>query len=87
MSNAIFVAYDKERIDTMKAIIIGSEDSPYSNGVFLYDIFFDDTYPMQPPKISLMTTGKSTIRFNPNLYDNGYICLSVLGTWRGNTTE
>ena len=28
-----------------------------------------------------MTTGAGTIRFNPNLYSNGTVCLSLLGTW------
>ena len=29
------------------------------------------------------TTGGGTVRFNPNLYRNGKICLSLLGTWHG----
>ena len=36
-----------------------------------------------------MTTGGGTVRFNPNLYDTGYVCLTVLNakgsggqTWR-----
>jgi hypothetical protein len=27
------------------------------------------------------------VRFNPNLYHNGKVCLSLLGTWRGSATE
>lgn len=27
------------------------------------------------------------MRFNPNLYSNGKVCLSLLGTWRGSSTE
>lgn len=30
-----------------------------------------------------MTTGGGTVRFNPNLYKNGKVCLSILGTWSG----
>ena len=37
--------------------------------------------------MQLLTTGNNKIRFNPNLYNNGYICLSLLGTWRGDSTE
>lgn len=33
-----------------------------------------------------MTTGGGQIRFNPNLYADGKVCLSLLGTWRGNST-
>lgn len=31
----------------------------------------------------LKTTGGGTVRFNPNLYANGKVCLSILGTWSG----
>ena len=30
-----------------------------------------------------MTTSNGTVRFNPNLYRNGKVCLSILGTWEG----
>lgn len=33
--------------------------------------------------MSILSTGGGKVRFNPNLYDNGYICLSLLGTWPG----
>ena len=58
-----------------------------ANGLFLYDIYLPDNYPTQCPKMQLMTTGGNSIRFNPNLYSNGYVCLSLLGTWRGDSTE
>jgi hypothetical protein len=35
----------------------------------------------------LTTTGGGTVRFNPNLYNQGKVCLSLLGTWRGSSTE
>lgn len=31
----------------------------------------------------LRTTDNGTVRFNPNLYANGKVCLSILGTWSG----
>lgn len=37
--------------------------------------------------MTLHTTGQGAIRFNPNLYDNGMVCLSLLGTWRGEGGE
>jgi len=33
--------------------------------------------------MNLTTTGNGAIRFNPNLYNWGKVCLSLLGTWRG----
>lgn len=86
-TNSIFLKHDEARMDLMRALIIGSDDTPYANGAFIYDIFLDDNYPNSPPKMNLVTTGGNTIRFNPNLYSNGYICLSLLGTWSGDNIE
>ena len=86
-TNSIYVRVDKDNMDYMKVLIMGSEGTPYSNGAFLFDVFFDNQYPNSPPKVTLMTTGGGTTRFNPNLYANGKVCLSLLGTWRGQSTE
>mmetsp|Transcript_10330 Transcript_10330/g.30927 ORF Transcript_10330/g.30927 Transcript_10330/m.30927 type:complete len:103 (-) Transcript_10330:836-1144(-) len=42
-----------------------------------------DDYPQSPPRVRNMTTGAGRVRFNPNLYANGKVCLSILGTWKG----
>ena len=86
-SNSVYVTVDKQRVDFMKCIIMGSAGTPYAHGAFVYDIFFDERYPNSPPKINLSTTGGGAIRFNPNLYNCGKVCLSLLGTWRGTATE
>ena len=74
-------------MDFAKAIVMGSNDTPYAHGAFEYDIFFDDKYPNEPPKMNLTTTGNGAVRFNPNLYNCGKVCLSLLGTWRGSANE
>jgi ubiquitin-protein ligase len=71
----------------MKAILSGAIGTPYAHGLYEYDIFFDDGYPAGPPKMQITTTGGGQIRFNPNLYACGKVCLSLLGTWRGSATE
>ena len=71
----------------MKALIIGSKGTPYSNGCFVFDLIFNSDYPLTPPNVYLATTGNGDIRFNPNLYDSGYVCLSLIGTWSGDKTE
>jgi molybdopterin/thiamine biosynthesis adenylyltransferase/ubiquitin-protein ligase len=86
-TNSIYLRVDNSRIDTMKALIIGSRGTPYSTGCFEFDIFMEDTFPAGPPKVNLQTTGDGQIRFNPNLYNCGKVCLSLLGTWRGQATE
>ena len=86
-TNATFIRVDKERVDMMKVLICGAEGTPYAHGCFEFDLFCDNNYPNGPPKMNLTTTGKGAIRFNPNLYACGKVCLSLLGTWQGKSTE
>jgi len=86
-TNAIFIRVDKSKVDLMKVMIMGSSQTPYAHGAFEFDVFFEDTYPNGPPKINLCTTGGGNVRFNPNLYNNGKVCLSLLGTWQGRGGE
>ncbi|CAD8197777.1 unnamed protein product [Paramecium octaurelia] len=83
-TNSIFLRYDTDRMDCMRTIIFGASGTPYAHGAFLYDMFFGDDYPQRPPKMKLATTGHGKVRFNPNLYNCGKVCLSLLGTWGDN---
>ena len=83
----ILLRYDQDNIQRLKLLIIGPKDTPYENGCFEFDIFIPDNYPNTPPLVNLETTGGGTVRFNPNLYDSGKVCLSLLGTWRGGENE
>ena len=56
-TNAIFVRCDENRVDLLKAVIMGACETPYAHGAFEFDIFFEDTYPNFPPKVNLITTG------------------------------
>jgi ubiquitin-protein ligase len=86
-TNSVFVRVEKTRVDMMKSLITGAIGTPYAHGCYEFDIFCENSYPNGPPKMNLMTTGGGQIRFNPNLYACGKVCLSLLGTWRGNATE
>ena len=66
------------------AMIIGPEDTPYSNGVYLFKFVFPYNYPAVPPKVLMMTNNGYT-RFHPNLYRSGKVCLSILNTWQGDS--
>ncbi|KAI8023728.1 hypothetical protein LOK49_LG03G03800 [Camellia lanceoleosa] len=56
-----------------QATIIGPNDSPYANGVFLVTIHFPPDYPFKPPKVAFRTRV-----FHPNINSNGNICLDIL---------
>jgi hypothetical protein len=79
----IFVRYAESRPDVQKAMIIGPVGTPYENGLFEFDIFCDEKFPNGPPRVRFKTTGGGRVSFNPNLYPDGKVCLSLLGTWPG----
>lgn len=81
--SSIFLRMDEQHTDVLRALIIGPEGTPYENGIFLFDLLLGQHYPDMPPKVQFLTTGAGTVRFNPNLYANGTVCLSILGTWMG----
>ncbi|XP_078658149.1 uncharacterized protein LOC144903640 isoform X5 [Branchiostoma floridae x Branchiostoma belcheri] len=87
LSSSIFVRVDDEKMNLMQALITGPEGTPYSGGCYQFDIFFPPNYPKVPPQVNLQTTGGGTVRFNPNLYSCGKVCLSLLGTWEGQQGE
>ena len=63
----------------MNILIIGPFDTPYEGGFFHFYLRFSPNYPRCPPRVKFMTTGSGRVRFNPNLYCNGKVCLSILG--------
>ncbi|KAH8094716.1 hypothetical protein BXZ70DRAFT_896654 [Cristinia sonorae] len=83
----IWVRNDETRNDIIKVMIAGPEGTPYSDGLFEFDCFIPLEYPHKPPLMNLRTTGRGQVRFNPNLYSNGKVCLSLLGTWPGSPEE
>ncbi|XP_055907013.1 baculoviral IAP repeat-containing protein 6 isoform X1 [Eupeodes corollae] len=86
-SSSVFVRCDTDRLDIMKVLITGPADTPYANGCFEFDVFFPPDYPNLPMLINLETNGRHSVRFNPNLYNDGKVCLSVLNTWHGRPEE
>lgn len=70
-------------ITRLQAIVTGPFDTPYEGGFFLFYIRCPPDYPLKPPRVKLLTTGLGRVRFNPNFYKSGKVCLSLLGTWSG----
>ncbi|KAK1065272.1 glycylpeptide N-tetradecanoyltransferase [Friedmanniomyces endolithicus] len=83
----IFVRHCASRLDVMKILIIGPKGTPYENGLFEFDLFCPSNFPHSPPSMLFRTTGGGRIRFNPNLYNCGKVCLSLLGTWQGESWQ
>lgn len=74
-------------VRNVKAIIIGPPDTPYEFGFFEFQVKFGRDYPGKAPAVNATTTNAGRCRFNPNIYAGGKVCLSILGTWRGERGE
>ncbi|XP_058101031.1 probable ubiquitin-conjugating enzyme E2 24 [Magnolia sinica] len=84
LPDTIYVRVYEERIDLMRAAIIGAPGTPYHDGLFFFDIFLPPDYPYEPPLVHYNSGG---LKLNPNLYESGRVCLSLLKTWTGTGTE
>lgn len=84
LPSGIFVRASEDRLDLLRCAIVGPKDTPYENGLFFFDVLLPPEYPSTPPKVHFMSHGR---RLNPNLYEDGKVCLSILGTWDGEGVE
>jgi baculoviral IAP repeat-containing protein 6 len=85
--SSIFMRVQEGNMSLAQILVVAPTDTPYSRGCFLFDVYFPPSYPSTPPLVNLQTTGNNTVRFNPNLYNSGKVCLSLLGTWSGSKEE
>ncbi|KAA8519796.1 hypothetical protein F0562_014114 [Nyssa sinensis] len=84
LPETIYVRVYEERMDLLRAAVIGAPGTPYHDGLFFFDIFLPPEYPNEPPMVHYNSGG---LRVNPNLYESGKVCLSLLNTWTGTGTE
>jgi ubiquitin-protein ligase len=82
ISNGIYYRHSDSEILTGYALIIGPKDTPYHNGFYFFLFHFPIDYPYSPPTVLFHTNGNS-VRFHPNFYRNGKVCVSILNTWNG----
>ncbi|KAB8259173.1 hypothetical protein BDV32DRAFT_124645 [Aspergillus pseudonomiae] len=84
----IFVRTWESRMDLLRVLIIGPQGTPYEHAPFVIDFHFPDDYPIRPPAAYFHSWTDRNGMINPNLGEDGNICLSLLGTWPGkNPTE
>ena len=80
--NGIYYMHHDEDVLKGYAMIVGPASTPYFGGNYFFEISYPADYPHSPPKVLYCTNGDN-IRFNPNLYKCGKVCVSLLNTWRG----
>uniref|UniRef100_A0A8I6X7F5 UBC core domain-containing protein n=1 Tax=Hordeum vulgare subsp. vulgare TaxID=112509 RepID=A0A8I6X7F5_HORVV len=83
-TGSIYVRVYEDMIDLLRATIVGTSGTPYHDGLFFFDVRFPPKYPRCPAKVYYHSGG---LRLNPNLYESGKVCLSLLNTWWGSGCE
>lgn len=84
----ILVRTYENRTDLMRCLIIGPEGTPYADAPFVFDVYLNPTkFPNDPPSVFFHSHTNGHGRCNPNLYEDGKVCLSILGTWSGDKSE
>lgn len=78
----IYYKHDESNMLKGYAMIIGPTSTPYFGGYYFFEFNYPPDYPYTPPKVTYHTNANN-IRFNPNLYCNGKVCVSLLNTWKG----
>jgi ubiquitin-conjugating enzyme E2 O len=77
----IFVRTWESRLDLIRVLMIGPNETPYEYAPFVIDFHLPSTYPQSPPEAFFHSWTNGNGPVNPNLYEDGKICLSLLGTW------
>ena len=74
-SHGIYYEHSETDILSGRAMIIGSEGTPYERGYYFFKLIFPQNYPHSPPTVTFLTNGSDYVRIHPNLYRNGKTCL------------
>ncbi|KAI0371562.1 hypothetical protein BV20DRAFT_965322 [Pilatotrama ljubarskyi] len=87
LPDSILVRAYEDRTDLLRSLIIGPENTPYEDAPFVIDWMLDANFPQTPPIAHFLSWTNGNGRVNPNLYEEGKVCLSILGTWAGDKSE
>lgn len=83
----VFVRTWESRLNILRVLILGPLQTPYAFAPFVIDMHLDESFPSSPPKAFFHSWTSGLGPINPNLYEDGKICLSLLGTWPGDTSS
>ncbi|KAM0914252.1 hypothetical protein ACQ4PT_011634 [Festuca glaucescens] len=84
LPETIYTRVFEDRMDLLRVVMVGANGTPYHHGLFFFDLQLPSSYPAEPPLVYYHSYG---LRLNPNLYESGTVCLSLLNTFDGEGTE
>merc|ERR1719507_1094253 len=70
-------------ITTIDALVVGPPDTPFDGAMLHFRLKVPPEYPLRPPEVRFLSTDGGSLRIHPQLYADGKVCLSILGTWHG----
>ncbi|KAJ1347238.1 E2/E3 hybrid ubiquitin-protein ligase ube2o [Parelaphostrongylus tenuis] len=85
MPDNIHVHAFANRLDVLHVLIIGPAGTPFETTPFFFKFKLPYDYPERPPNVTYVAYSQEQL--NPNLYQNGKVCTSLLGTWSGKGVE
>jgi ubiquitin-conjugating enzyme E2 O len=85
LPEGVWVRAFEDRLDLLSVLIEGPKNTPYEDGLFAFDIQLGHDFPTSPPLCHYISYCSD--RLNPNLYEDGKVCVSLLGTWSGRGSE
>ena len=81
LPGGIWVRTWADSLYLMRIMIVGPRNTPYELAPFVLDVYFSPEFPASPPHVFFHSWTYGVGRVNPNLYEDGKVCLSILGTW------
>lgn len=61
-NSAVFAVFEEDALNFSRFVISGPVDTPYENGLFVFDVFLPANYPADPPLVQMVTTGQGTVK-------------------------
>lgn len=80
-----YLRFYGNRMDLLTFMIQGPNKTPYEDSLFVFDAQLSKDYPNSPPNVHYVSFIPEQI--NPNLYNDGTICISLLETFSGEGCE
>jgi ubiquitin-conjugating enzyme E2 O len=81
LPEGVFIRTWESRMDILRILLVGPVETPYEYAPFVLDLHLASNFPNSPPEAhfhSWVYDGQGNI--NPNLYEDGKVCLSLLNT-------
>lgn len=80
-----YIEVDESNNCKFQILVIGPADSVFECVPLIFDVTLPQQYPLEPPKATFTSPRLCSYvkRIHPNLYHEGKVCLSILGTWQG----